>query len=273
MVKYSIKTLGSDPEFLIRDKNTGLFVSSDGIIPGDKNDPEDLKELGKGFSLQKDNVLAELCVPYSETGEGLYDNISKAMEYINQEVLPDHLELATVTGGEYDDESISTPFAQLFGCSPSYNAWTRDSNMVPPNTSNYRGAGFHIHVGYDDHDPMTTLQLVQAFDLFGGIPSVLFDSDSVRRKQYGQAGEFRLTPFGFELRILGGYVMSNKKYFDSAIRAIEKSFEFVNQGKEFTDEEAMNIQLCINNHDVELANELVEKFEIQELVEPIKELV
>lgn len=50
--------------------------------------------------------------------------------------------------------------------------------------------------------------LIPLLDLFVGIPSVLLDDPKQqreRRKVYGRAGEFRLTPYGIEYRVLSNF--------------------------------------------------------------------
>lgn len=265
MSKLKLLTLGSDPEFLIIDKTTGKYVSSLDYIPGDKNEPVELTELGEGYTIQKDNVLAEFCVPYTTNAEDLYNNIMKAVEFTNNNILPKELELVATTGGTFYYSELDNEYAKTFGCSPSYNAWNYSINVPKSLNSTYRGAGFHIHIGHNG-DEDQSVSLIKALDLFVGLPSVLIDSDKIRRKQYGTAGEFRLTDFGCEYRVLGSFILSKKEYYDEIMSGIDRAFEFVNNNTEFTDDQEMKIQLAINTSNEELAKEILEEFNLVELI-------
>lgn len=273
MSKIKILSLGSDPEFLILNTSTDKVVSSLGLIEGEKDAPIDLTELGDGFTIQKDNVLAEICVPPSETGEELYADIKKAMEYIDSNILPEGFKLVAMTGAQFDQEELDNDYARAFGCSPSYNAWSYSKNITEANPFEplYRGAGFHIHIGYENPDIETSADLIRAMDIFLGVPSVIFDSDKIRRQQYGRAGEFRETKYGVEYRVLGGYVMSDKNFFDSAMLGLERAVEFVNSGNinKLSDTDMLDIQTCINTNNVRLANTLVDKYSMESIISKV----
>src|SRR5690606_33440357 len=118
-------------------------------------------------------------------------------------------------------------------------------------TTNFRYAGFHIHLGYETDSLLNTVELIKALDLFVGVPSVIFDEDKTdRRKQYGKAGEFRMTTYGCEYRVLGSYIMNSKDYFDAIIEGIKMAQEFVNNENSFTDEECLDIQTAINSNNI-----------------------
>ena len=55
---------------------------------------------------------------------------------------------------------------------------------------------FHIHIGYDAPEIDRSLRLITYLDAYLGLPSILIDKDTERRKLYGQAGCFRLTRYG-----------------------------------------------------------------------------
>lgn len=55
-------------------------------------------------------------------------------------------------------------------------------------------------------------------DVFLGVPSIIIDPDTERRKLYGKAGCFRLQPWGVEYRVLSSYMMKN----DNFIRYVYK---------------------------------------------------
>lgn len=267
--KIVLLTVGSDPEFFIKNIDTNEYISSLNLIPGSKSAPEPLYELGKGFSIQKDNVLLEFCVPPVEKFDDLYNNIKKAINYVNNNLLPDNFKIVSGSGAEYAPDQLDNEYARTFGCDVSYNAWTFDINHVEDNDTNYRSSGFHIHIGYENPTSTVSAELVKYLDLFIGVPSVLFDDDLIRRKQYGRAGEFRLTSYGVEYRVLGGYVMNSKDFFDAAMAGLVKAIDCYNSGFKFNDEQSLNIQTAINNNNTGLAEKLIEEFKMHDLINKV----
>ena len=57
----------------------------------------------------------------------------------------------------------------------------------------------HIHIGYENPNIGFSTALVKYMDMFVGVPSVVYDHDTRRRKYYGNAGSFRLTSYGVKL--------------------------------------------------------------------------
>ena len=98
-------------------------------------------------------------------------------------------------------------------CDPDYNAYTEEVNPKPEGAStNLRSAGFHVHVGYPNQNYETSVNIVKWMDVFLGVPSLLLDPDTERRKLYGKAGCFRLQPWGVEYRVLSSYMMHNETF-------------------------------------------------------------
>ena len=95
-------------------------------------------------------------------------------------------------------------------CDPDYNAWTEDINPKPSGEkTNLRSAGCHIHIGYDNPNVETSLQLIKLFDVYLGLASVVIDPDNKRRQLYGKAGAFRVQDWGVEYRTLSSYMYSS----------------------------------------------------------------
>lgn len=130
----------------------------------------------------------------------------------------------------------------LFGCQPSLVFDGMHLRVSAPSADpkkvKHRSVGFHVHLGsmhpndwkksqtleYQNtlngknylamanllHTTEGRVRLVQLCDLFVALPAVLIERDyrvSTRRKLlgYGQAGEFREQPHGFEYRTLGSW--------------------------------------------------------------------
>ena len=144
-------------------------------------------------------------------------------------------------------------------CDPDYNVYTMKPNPKPDaKNAEGRGAGFHIHCGYNNQNIETSLSLIKYFDAYVGLTSLLYDSDVRRRQFYGKAGAFRLQPWGFEYRSLSSAMMANtdliKFVYNQAIKAIHA----FNHGLLLPD--YTTTQLAINNVDITLANKLIQTY-------------
>lgn len=273
MSKKIWTSVGTDPEYMLMNKYTGDFKSSLDIIPGTKQAPYNLDELGEGFSLQKDNVLLEFCVPPVFNDNGItaddfiemHNNVYRAIEYTKEAFLEDTpYNIVAQSVAKYKPEELDNEYARTFGCSASINAWTTDTFVVENDPNNlYRGAGYHIHIGYTNQDIESTLQLVKLLDIFVAVPNLRNNSEAVenaiRRKQYGRAGDFRITPWGgFEYRVLGSGAITGVYDAVEIYRGIEKAFKYLNNGFEISERLAFDTQICINTCNVGMVDKILE---------------
>ena len=186
-------TVGADPELFIVNEKTGKVVSSIGIIPGEKGNAWKSDDMPEGFGIEVDNILGEFNIPPCKTKEEFINNIEYMKDYIDRfvkEKNPD-LGIQCIASREVDEDQLQSDEAKLFGCSPDFNAYTEMENEKPDGEStNLRSAGFHIHIGYDNNDIDTSVQLVKYLDLYLGVPAVIDDPDKKRRSLYGKAGSF-----------------------------------------------------------------------------------
>lgn len=243
-------TIGSDPECFIYDASYGEYISSIGIIPGVKGNAHPMKGLGEGYGLQIDNVLVEFNIPPTSNKNDFIESLENGkkwiLDFLKRNVSVNY-ELVHCATASFSSSQLRSKEAKEFGCSVDYNAWTEEANPKPNGVNtNLRTTGCHIHVGWDNPNTSTRLELIKAMDLFLGVPSIILDDDSTRRNLYGKAGAFRITPYGVEYRVLSGFFLSNKSLegwmFDQTMKAID----FVNEG---------NKVLNINNTIVNTINE------------------
>lgn len=192
--------IGTDPECFIFNTKTNKVKSSVKIIPGTKQHPHHIEELGPGFALQTDNILAEFNVPPTDNVKSFVDNITKMKDYIRKFVqgIDENLDILCAASQNVPKSELRSKQAKLFGCNPDYCIYTGDQNPKPLNAgeSNLRSAGFHVHVGYDGPEIDRSLRLLAYMDAYLGLPSILIDKDTQRRTLYGKAGCFRLTDYG-----------------------------------------------------------------------------
>ena len=102
-------------------------------------------------------------------------------------------------------------------------------------------------------------------DFFLGLPSVLYDADTERRKLYGKAGAMRYKPYGVEYRTLSNAWLKNKNRMKQvATNAIIGVNEFFN-GNIIADKVG-DIQEIINTSDKKASFEIMRDFNIPSIV-------
>ncbi len=253
---------GADPEVFVG--NASGVKSIIGRIGGTKEAPLALP-IGEGFAVQEDNVALEFNIPASPTKEAFVSNITKARNFLAQAMMDMHgLDLMKMSSISFPAEELQHPDALRFGCDPDFNAWTGRRNPRPKAAdANLRSCGGHVHIGIKGtpFEGLDTKRIIQAMDVFCGIPSVLLDEGDLRKQLYGKAGAYREKPYGCEYRS-----MSNFWIFDEQLTAMVydntgRALESVLNGVCF-DEHAMLIQRCINENDKDLARDLVGRFNL-----------
>lgn len=203
-------TIGSDPEFFIYKQEQPQ--SSIGVIEGTKASPEEVKP---GFAVLKDNVLIEGNIPPSETKQGFIDNMRELKKMMSDILAEKDYLLISDDSAEFSSDVLANKEAMTFGCAPYINAWTLGMKS-PDNLSklNHRVAGFHIHIGYeysgDISSDFMAMYIARAFDYFVVYPSRVHYNDKIRAKYYGDYGNFRIKPYGVEVRSLGGFFTQDK---------------------------------------------------------------
>lgn len=255
-------TVGSDPEFLLENPEH-VFISSQsacdmGLKAGDKETPL-LMSVG---SIHRDNALIELNVPPSDSEQVFIKNHS-AVKSLLLQALPTELVLSNKASGHFTEEELWHPEALLFGCEPDFNAWDNGSKNPPPDSgTSLRSAAGHVHIGYQNPNMDSNLNIVRACDLFLGVPSLLMDQDTERRILYGKAGAFRHKPYGVEYRVLSNFWMMEEELMGWVYRNTERAFLMRDQ---FNWNHLEEVASCINSNDVELARYLCTEFNLEVL--------
>ena len=250
--------IGTDPECFIFNTKTNKVKSSVQLIPGTKQYPHHIEELGPGFALQTDNILAEFNVPPTNNIETFVSNINKMKDYIRKFVqgIDENLDVLCAASQNVPKSELRSKQAKLFGCDPDYCIYTGDQNPKPLNAgeSNLRSAGFHIHVGYDGPEIDRSLRLLAYMDAYLGLPSIIIDKDTQRRTLYGKAGCFRLTDYGCEYRTLSSYFMKDDKHLKWVFTQTLKAINAYNNCNSIPPGDL--VQKAINTNDETLARQL-----------------
>lgn len=256
-------TIGADPELFIINEKTGKVVSSIGLIPGEKGNPWVGEDMPKGFGLEIDNILAEFNIPPVKDEESFINNIEYMKDYIKKFVKEkdENLGIKCSASEVVDEDQLQSDEAKMFGCNLDYNVYTERANPKPKGEkTNLRSAGFHIHIGYDNFNQDTSLELIKYLDMYLGIPSVVRDTDKRRRSLYGKAGCFRLTSYGLEYRTLSSALMKDTESLRFIWRQLMKAIERFNYGSGTLNSDV--VRLVIDKSNVKEAQKLINDYNL-----------
>jgi hypothetical protein len=266
-MEVKMSSIGTDPEFFLKKGDT--YINAEHYFPGDKHKPHPMKS---GAGLQTDNVAVEFASPVAKDGEDL---VAKLQATFNElfKMLPPECVLDTTPAAIFDEKELQTEQAQLFGCSPSFDAWELKMNEPPQAANtNMRSIGGHIHVGRTEgdgndflSDPYGKVDLVKTMDTLHGVISVVLDNgpEAVeRRKLYGSAGEHRPTDYGVEYRTLSAFWLKSPNLVMLMDSLTQDALKLVREGKhnDLIDTIGGDV-ICntINTGDTKMAETIIEQ--------------
>jgi hypothetical protein len=259
--------LGGDPEVFIRDRKTGGIVPSCGRIGGLKGAGVPISETG-GYKVKalEDNVAVEFnFAPFSDQYTGA-DCVRTICDRGNEWLKTRGYEMVPICEHEFTESQLSTPKAQVFGCDPDFVAYDTSDQLRTVDAlvvGNHRFCGGHLHFGFENPDKIPHAALAILIDMFVGLPSLIFDQQSRRRKWYGLAGLYRPKPYGLEYRTMSNWWLRVEN-FDYMHRMFRECFQlmhcFDNQpqelGKLFEKMPLKDIQVVINDENKKLGYEV-----------------
>jgi hypothetical protein len=227
--KYDFK-IGADPEFFV--KKFGKLVSAYGLIPGSKENPH---VVPKG-AVQVDGMALEFNIDPAETYAQFEDHMSTVLTSITNMVPGYEIFVEPVADFGLEYIEAQPKEAKELGCSPDFNAYTKQANPRPAADTPFRTASGHVHIGWttepvdinDEGHLEACRALTKSLDVWLGLPSLVWDQDDRRRTLYGAAGAFRPKPYGMEYRVLSNkWIMDpvlRKTVFHNTIKGIEATF-------------------------------------------------
>lgn len=216
--------MGCDPEFFFKRK--GRVIGAERVISLDRKkspnlwDDPDYKKTNGNIII--DGVQAELNPVAGTCRESNAYRISKLFIELDKQLKvkfkPEEMVsicLDQTVRISKSELAKLDPKNQVFGCSPSFNAYGEEIQLDAVNPLEYRkrSAGGHIHIGTgtqfkntkDMKNPTeATNRFVRLLDIIVGNTCVLMDRDAgnkERRRMYGRAGEYRLPAHGIEYRV------------------------------------------------------------------------
>lgn len=241
--------VGADPELFVMNNKEAL-VNAHGMVKGTKRDPQPV-EFG---AVQVDGMALEFNIVPARNKEEFLHNIQAVRNTLQEMIgVNDYslIEAPSVRFPRHIMESATREALEL-GCEPDFNAWMMgDVNPSPnPNTNLRTGAG-HVHIGWTegmerDFIPhqMDCIDLVKQLDCSLGIHSILWDDDGERRKLYGNAGAYRVKPYGVEYRVLSNSWLRDPKLiehvYDITLKATNDFFNGVRYAKDIDGEHIIN---------------------------------
>lgn len=252
-------TLGADPELFFVN-SSGELIPSENIIEGSKTNPKPITELGH-FVLN-DNVMAEFNIPPSETFKEFNENIETVKNYLAEKAAEVDCSLYINPSGEFKLENLlSASKFNEFGCEPDLSIYNFTNRIHIDEYSPKRYAGGHIHCGYDKVKyPNIETRIVEMMDLLLAVPSVILDSDDSRRMFYGQAGRYRIKPYGLEYRSLSNFWIEHQEYMEFVFNQSKLAITIVMENLDSNLKE--DLEEIINTSNTEAAHEICAKYQI-----------
>lgn len=255
-------TVGADIEVFVQDKY-GNIASAIDYIDGNKYNPQ----VTTHGAVQYDNIMAEFNINPARSGTEFYMNTSHAYNDLKEVLAAYECNTLVVPSVQAPDNILRHPEARRFGCEADFCVWKMDveHKVDALEIGNLRTAGGHVHIGWgsdSEINPAKQLAVAKACDLFLGLPSVLYDSDKIRRRHYGQAGHFRTKPYGVEYRVLSNFWIKQSKLIKWVFMQASMAHSNSNFMDSLDQKTIASILRAINTSDKKLAEKLVNQFEI-----------
>ena len=234
-------TIGTDPEFMMFNIETGSIVSAIPVLNKGKEDKIYLTQ-DKNFAVYYDNTMMEMNVPPARSSDEMVGNIQKLF-FLTKKHIGAKYDILAQASHNFTVQECSNEIASLFGCSEELCAWTFQSKSPPEGAANnvFRSAGGHIHIGREDFkdfeegqdgvflmDFASKADLIRVMDCTVGLAVAFLDNDpssAARKSLYGEAGRHRLPIYGVEYRTPGNFWLSSP----SLVRLISDITEYAAQ--------------------------------------------
>lgn len=202
--------LGGDPEVFIKDKLTGKITPSCGKIGGKKGNgiPFGPKRSSYGLKMLEDNVTVELNFNAVRDYYQWNDCIMNMWNELHAHLSKKGYEAMPTAIHNFASSELNMEEAYVFGCDPDYDAYdVTDSKRILDTSQlgTLRCCGGHLHLGYNNPYKISPSAVAILCDMFLGLPSVSYDTQGVRRGNYGLAGLYRPKPYGMEYRTMSNW--------------------------------------------------------------------
>jgi hypothetical protein len=254
-------SIGTDPEIFLTDAD-GELLPAYKFLP-DKHGRK---------PIYWDGFQAEFRVSSSHCLEGLTYNVQNQLVSLlaQLEKYAPGAKLSAKSVVEVPREELLHAEKEhvALGCDPSQNIYGMHSRNIPDSRKlKWRFAGGHLHFGVAKRLKRTRFFKEEVDGAIGMLDALLgvamvsmaeeFDNP-IRRRYYGQAGEFRLPPHGLEYRTLSNFWLSHPALMHLAFDIGRMAVQLGMQGmRSAVKASADEVQRCINDSDVDKARSLL----------------
>jgi hypothetical protein len=104
--------------------------------------------------------------------------------------------------------------------------------------------------------------VVQALDLYLGLPSLLLDGDEDRRLLYGKAGAFRPKSYGVEYRVLSNFWVLNPELREYVFQQTERALKMLRRKEQKLHINTIVVRNTINASDQNYAKKIIRDYNI-----------
>lgn len=258
-------SFGSDPEFFFSPKGDGKDIIPSIKVLGKTHYPS-ANELNK---IIVDGVQGEFNHSASVCRQSSAYHLHCAFNRLNvllvnlrkekKKVCMDFTSVVKVSKKELNSLDVASIG---FGCSPSLNIYAGGTIPIDidPLEYTYRSAGGHLHFGTNDYDMKRVLKnhkiIIPLLDIMVGNTAVLMDREPLqeeRRKYYGRAGEYRVTKYGVEYRVLSNFWLRNYTLFSFLTGVSRYALNIVLSDMKYKTKYTKKIMSLVNIEDIKTA--------------------
>ncbi len=263
-------TLGTDPEIFAVDAN-GEVVPAWTFLPG-KDAPRQYRLNNRSGATYWDGFQAEFTTAGIDTCLlWVSDNIQAGLQTIHDAAVKVGAKLTIDTVLPVNPDILQNESLEhvQFGCMPSYNVYGLTGNIQDGRDVPYRFAGGHLHFGLAQltKEPEARQKSIERYVrgldtvLAVACVSLLGELDNpIRRRFYGQPGEYRMPVHGFEYRTLSNawmcHPLAMNMVFDLARSVCGLAEESMLEPWQGNEEETLEI---VMSNDIARAREVLDR--------------
>ncbi len=225
-------TVGSDPEFFLNHRTYGMVPATEYNTPGTKLEPTAIND-APGSTFHRDNISVEIQPLEADNADAWMDHAQRAFDAITDVYSRKGMHLSLTDAAVFDRARIKDlSEAQEIGCEPDKCAYT--GKTMEPTSADAMGrtrtAAGHIHVGVDGFTEEELREVVKFLDMFEQVPMLRTEEGYRtnrlnRRKHYGQAGRYRVKPYGVEWRTPSNTCWH--AYMEGSVRSLFSTIDII----------------------------------------------
>lgn len=199
-------TIGADVEFFLNSRAQGIIPATAFNCPGSKLEPVTMGTMG---TFHRDNLSVEIQPLPADTPADFVHNGNRLFQALKSRYRAMNLTLSVTPVAQFPAKMLKTlTEANEIGCEPDRCAYSgQEAKATDAETlGRVRTASGHIHIGGQDGLPEEQRAIaITWMDVLEGLWCRQHEDHnsvggSLRRSYYGQAGRYRIKPYGMEWR-------------------------------------------------------------------------